>query len=292
MPKGQRRILALGAFVLLSLSLAGCGGGNELILGATTSLQDTGLLDELVSAFKKESGYDVSGVAPLVAGSGQVLELARQGEIDLLITHSPDAEEEFLAEGHGIDQRPLMENLFIIAGPPDDRAGVENARTLSEAFGRIAEGSYAFVSRGDGSGTHARELAIWQEAGIDPRGQRWYQESATGQGLNLLIASGKGAYTLVDSATFAVFKERTDLVPHVFEGEMVRNRYSVMRVNPENHPDLNVEAALAFADFVTSPQGQLIIQEFGREEYGESLFTPASADARTRAIAGSGALSR
>ncbi|MCH7718615.1 MAG: substrate-binding domain-containing protein [Chloroflexi bacterium] len=292
MPKGQRRILALGVFLLLSLPLAGCGGGNDLILGATTSLQDTGLLDELVSAFEKESGYDISGVTPLVAGSGQVLALARRGEIDVLITHSPAAEEEFLAEGHGIDRRPLMENLFIIAGPADDRAAVGAALTPAEAFRRIAEGSYAFVSRGDGSGTHARELAIWQEAGIDPRGQRWYQESATGQGQNLLFASDKGAYTLVDSATFAVFGDRTDLVPHVFEGEMARNRYSVIRVNPENHSDLNVEAALAFADFVTSPQGQLIIQEFGREEYGESLFIPASADAGTRAIAGTGALSR
>src|SRR3989304_2034972 len=150
MRKSQRPVLALGAAVLLLA--AGCGGGKDLVLGATTTLQDTGLLDELVRAFEKESGYRVAAVTPLGAGSGQVLELSRRGE---------------------------------------------------------------------GAGTHVREMAIWKEAGVDPRGQPWYQESATGQGQNLLIASDKGAYTLVDSATFAVFQERVDLLPYVVDNRVM-----------------------------------------------------------------------
>ncbi len=274
------------------LPLAGCGGGSSLILGATTSLQDTGLLDELVAAFGEESGYQVAGITPIVAGSGQVLELARRGEIDVLITHSPDAEEQFVAEGHGVDRIRFMENLFIIAGPADDPAELATALTPSEAFSRIADGGHDFISRGDQSGTHMRELAIWAEAGVEPQGRSWYQESATGQGQNLLIASDRGAYTLVDSATFNVFRERTDMVPYVFEGEVMRNRYSIIRVNPEEHSGLNSEAALAFANFVTSPQGQLLIQEFGRQEYGESLFTPASLDTEASATTDNPASSR
>ena len=277
MPSGQRRILALTGLLLVLLPLVGCGGnsGSSLILGATTSLQNTGLLDELVSAFENESGYSVT---PVVAGSGQVLELARRGEIDVLITHSPDAENQLVADGDGVDRTPFLENLFIIVGPADDPADLSTALTPSQAFTRIADGGHDFISRGDQSGTHARELEIWAEAGIKPQGQPWYMESATGQGQNLLIASDRGAHTLVDSATFTVFHERTDMVPYVFEGERLRNRYAVTRVNPDTHSGLNSEAALALADFLTSPEWQLAILDFGRQEYGESLFTPVSFD--------------
>ena len=290
MPSGQRRILALAGLLLMLLPLAGCGGGSSsLILGATTSLQDTGLLDELVSAFENESGYSVT---PVVAGSGQVLALARRGEVDVIVTHFPEAEEQLVADGDGVDRMPFMENMFILVGPADDPADMATASTPSQAFGRIADDGHDFISRGDRSGTHARELTIWAEAGIQPQGQPWYMESATGQGQNFLIASDRGAYTLVDSATFTVFQERTDMVPYVFEGEELRNRYSVTRVNPETHSGLNSEAALALADFLTSPEWQMVILEFGRQEYGESLFRPVSLEAVASITAGGPASSR
>lgn len=265
----------MAALVTALLALSACTGRGDLILGATTSLQDTGLLDELVHAFEEESGYKVAGITPIVAGSGQVLELARRGEVDVVLTHSPAAEEKLLAEGHGIDRRPVMENRFLLVGPPRDPAGVRGAASMAEGLARIARAGETFVSRGDGSGTHMRELALWQEAGIDPKGEPWYQESAAGQGQNLLFASDKGAYTLVDSATFRVFQRRIDLVAYVTD-EGRPNVYSVMLVNPEKHPNVNAEAARAFADFVTSPRGRRVIEEFGREEYGESLFTPVN----------------
>ena len=272
--------------LLLPLLTAACGGGNDLVLGATTSLQDSGLLDELVRAFEKESGYRAAAITPIVAGSGQVLELASRGEVDALLTHSPDAEEQLLAAGDVIDRRPVMTNQFVVVGPPDDPAGVNGSRDPAEAFRRIAGGSRAFVSRGDGSGTNKRELAIWREAGIDPQNEPWYQESATGQGQNLLIASDKGAYTLADSATFHVFKERVQLVVYVVDQEAA-NLYSVMRVNPEKHAAVHEEAALAFADFVTSPLGQRLIQEFGRQKYGESIFIPVNPSPEVTGTAGS-----
>jgi len=269
---GRALLLWGAALALLPLLLTACGGGDRLLLGATTSLQDTGILDELVRGFEKESGRDVTYV---VAGSDQVLELARRGEVDVLITHSPDAEQQLVAAGEVIDRRPVMENQFLVAGPPDDRSGVKGAQTAAQAFQRIANSRHAFVSRGDGSGTNKRELVIWQKAGIDPQGQPWYQESATGQGQNLLIASDKGAYTLVDSATFQVFRDRVQLIDYVVDQE-APNLYSVMRVNPDKHTGVHDEAARAFADFVTSPQGQQLIQQFGRDKYGESIFLPAS----------------
>ena len=260
--------------LLLALALSACGGGGDrLALGATTSLQDTGFLDEIVSAFETQSGYDVAAVTPLIAGSGQVLELARRGEIDVLITHSPEAEQRFMDEGHGSARQPFMQSRFLIVGPEEDLAGIAGAATIAEAFRRIAGGGYSFVSRGDASGTHARELAIWEEAGIDPAGQPWYQESAVGQGQNLLVASDKGAYTLVDSATFAVFRERLSLVELAVDNEQF-NVYSVILVNPEKHDDVNAESARAFFDFITSPAAAAIIEDFGRDKYGESLFEP------------------
>jgi tungstate transport system substrate-binding protein len=252
---------------------ASCGSGNDLIVGATTSVHDTGLLDVLTEAFREESGYDVAAVTPIIAGSGQILELARRGELDAVITHSPQAEAQLIMDGDGIDRREIMQNRFVLVGPPDDPAGVRSVATASEALERIAAVEMTFISRGDTSGTHIRELALWGQAGIDPMGQSWYQESGAGQGQSLLVASDKGAYTLVDSSTFTVFQERLTLEPYVFDDDP--NRYSIIRVSPEKH-NVNEAAALAFADFLTSPIAQRIIAEFGRERYEEPLFVAAS----------------
>lgn len=266
----KRYATLLAAALLLGAS---CGSGNDLIVGVTTSVHDTGLLDVLTEAFREESGYDVAAVTPIIAGSGQILELARRGELDAVITHSPQAEAQLIMDGDGIDRREIMQNRFVLVGPPDDPAGVRSVATASEALERIAAVERTFISRGDNSGTHIRELALWGQAGIDPVGQPWYQESGAGQGQSLLVASDKGAYTLVDSSTFTVFQERLALEPYVFDEEP--NRYSIIRVSPEKH-NVNEAAALAFADFLTSPIAQRIIAEFGRERYEEPLFVVAS----------------
>jgi len=268
------RELALSLLLALALALAvsSCGGDsdNELILGATTSVQDSGLLDELVRAFEDVSDYDVK---PIVGGSGQTLETARQGEFDVILTHSPADEDKFVADGEGIDPRIIMHNFFIIAGPEDDPAGVKGAATLSEAFERIASGEHRFVSRGDNSGTHRREVSIWEEVGVQPEGQSWYEESSTGQGQNLLVASDKGAYTLADSSTFTVFRERVDLLSLLTDRDEP-NIYSLIRISTDKHPDVNAAGAIAFVEFLTSVAGQCLIADFGVEDYGASLFEP------------------
>jgi tungstate transport system substrate-binding protein len=257
--------------VLVGLSMSSCGG-DDLVIGVSTSVRDTGLLDELVDEFKRQRPDPAATVKPVATGSGQLIELARRGEVDILITHLPEAEAKLIADGDGIDRRRLMHNFFVLVGPPDDPVGVRSTASLPEAFRLIAGAEATFVSRGDNSGTHLRELALWRQAGIDPVGESWYQESGAGQGQSLLVASDKGAYTLVDSGTFVAFRERLELEPYVSDEEP--NRYSIIRVNPDKH-DVNEAAALAFAEFLTSPAAQRIIAEFGREKYGEPLFVPA-----------------
>lgn len=264
------RLALLLLSVVLSLAGAGCGGGEDsLVLGATTSLQDTGILDALIARFEAESEYDVR---PVVAGSGQVLELARRGEVDATITHSPDDEQKLLADGDALERTSFMQNYFVVAGPPGDPAGVKDAVTPGEAFAAVASSGADFVSRGDRSGTHIRELSIWRETGVDPTGERWYQESAVGQAQNLLVASDKGAYTLVDDSTFLVLRDKLDLVAFITDRDQP-NVYSVMTVSQEKHTGVNADAARAFAEFLASQPAIDIIAAFGQEEYGQPLFS-------------------
>ena len=264
------RIALLGISLFLIAVASGCGDDkSELILGATTSAQDTGILDELVEAFEAHYDYDVKQV---VGGSGQTLELAREGEMDVIMTHSPADEDTFIADGYGIDKRKVMQNYFVIAGPEGDPAGVGDAPTMKEAFEKIADGEYGFVSRGDNSGTHRREQSIWESAAIDPVGKSWYTESATGQGLNLLVANDSDAYTLVDSSTFIAFLDRLEIV-ELFRDEEKPNVYSVIRLNPEKLAKVNSEGGDAWLQFMNN-EGQDVIAEFGREQYGDPLFEP------------------
>ena len=269
-----RRFAICGVAGLIAL-FSRCGdGGNVILLGATTSLQDSGILDALVARFEGESAY---GIKPVVAGSGHVAELARQGEVDVIITHSPETEQQLAADGHVIERQPVMQNEFLLVGPPDDPASAGEADSIAGAFGRIAQAGSSFMSRGDGSGTNVRELAIWQQTGVDPAGQSWYQESAVGQGQSLAIASDRGAYTLVDSATFTVFRERVQLAPLATDNE-VANVYSVMLVTPERHSGVNAPGARAFAQFLTSPETQAFIDGYGVDHYGKSLFHAAATE--------------
>jgi tungstate transport system substrate-binding protein len=267
-----RPSVPVALLALAALAATSCGGGEALVIGVATSVRDTGLIDELVEEFKGENP-DVGAVKPVGAGSGQLVELARRGEVDVIISHWPGGEAQLIAEDYAIDRRPVMHNSFVLVGPAEDPAGIAEVVSMKDAFSLIEEEEALFISRGDGSGTHVREVAIWEQAGVEPGGS-WYQESGAGQGASLLVASDKGAYTLVDGGTWTVLNDRTELSLLIVDSQ-VPNLYSVLRVSPEKHA-VNEEAALAFADFLASPAGQAVIRDFAREEYGESLFVPGN----------------
>jgi len=263
------------ALLVASIFLSSCNTATpqkpDLLLVSTTSTQDSGLLDVLLPAFTAQTGYNVQLVA---VGSGQALKLGEQGNADVILLHSPAAEKEFVANGFGIDRRLVMHNDFVIVGPPSDPASLRTQPTLVDSFKAIFSSASTFVSRGDESGTHVKELALWKNAGLDPHGQDWYLETGQGQGATLSIASEKGAYALTDRGTFLAYKANLDLGILVESDPFLLNVYHVITVNPEKWPNVNLEGAKAFTDFVTSPEGQNIIGEFGVKEYGQPLFFP------------------
>jgi tungstate transport system substrate-binding protein len=242
----------------------------NLLLVSTTSTQDSGLLDVLLPAFTEKTGYNVQLVA---VGSGQALKIGEQGNADVILLHSPDAEKEFIARGLGIDRRLVMHNDFVIVGPASDSAGIRGESPL-EAFRKIYTAGATFVSRGDDSGTHVKELALWANAGLTPPAEGWYLETGQGQGATLSIASEKGGYALTDRGTFLAYKANVDLEILVEGDHFLLNVYHVITINPEKHPSVNIEGARAFADFITSPEGQTMIAEFGVRDYGEPFFFP------------------
>ena len=260
--------------LIISSFLSSCSADSsrktDLLLVSTTSTQDSGLLDVLLPAFTTKTGYNVQLVA---VGSGQALKIAEQGNSDVILLHSPAAEKEFVANGFGIDRRLVMHNDFVIVGPPPDPAGIRATNPV-EALKKIFASHVTFVSRGDDSGTHVKELALWKNAGLDPAGQDWYLETGQGQGATLTIASEKGAYALTDRGTFLAYKSNVDLEILVEGDPFLLNVYHVITVNPEKWPNVNLEGAKAFADFITSSEGQDIIAGFGIEKYGQPLFFP------------------
>jgi len=263
-------VLLVASFLLVSCN-AEPSQTNDLLLVSTTSTQDSGLLDILLPAFTAKTGYDVRLIA---AGSGQALKLGEQGNADVILLHSPSAEKEFVANGFGVDRRLVMHNDFVIVGPPSDPAALRTQPTLDSVFEAIFSAEATFVSRGDESGTHVKELELWKNAGLDPVGQDWYLETGQGQGATLSIASEKGAYALTDHGTFLAYQSNVDLEILVEGYPFLLNVYHVITVNPEKFPDINLNGAKTFADFITSPEGQKIIGEFGVEQYGQPLFFP------------------
>jgi len=260
--------------VLLVLALACGDSSEEIILATTTSTQDSGLLDQLIPRFEKESGYKVKAIA---VGSGQALELAEQGEADVVLAHSPKAEEELETAGGVIEREPVMHNDFVIVGPEDNPAGVADAETAADAMAAIAASGATFISRGDESGTHAKELGLWEKAGIDPTGEGWYQETGQGMGATLAVASQKEGYTLSDRGTYLAQQDNLALVVASEGDPALFNSYHVMIVNPDKHSEVNAEGARAFAAYITSATGQAFIASFGSAEYGEPLFKPDAA---------------
>ena len=245
---------------------------NEIIILTTTTTQDSGILRVLTDAFAKKSGLAVKSI---VAGSGDILKQGARGEGDVLITHSPEAEKAWMAEGNGTSRWLVMYNDFVIIGPEADPAKIRGLKA-AHALRRIAEAKTPFVSRGDQSGTHVRELAMWKRAGIDPKGQSWYRETGQGQGLTMDVASQFQAYALTDRGTYLVHARRIGLPILVENDPALYNIYHVMPVNSAKFPKVNALAGQAFADWVVSPEGQAAIAEFGKAQYGRSLFVPAA----------------
>jgi tungstate transport system substrate-binding protein len=261
--------------VIFSMELFGCGSTaipegerSELILATTTSVLDSGLLDGLLERFEKQYPYRVKAVA---VGSGAALLMARQGEADVTITHEPKAESDFMAAGFGESRRDLMYNDFIIVGPAGDPAGISGMVDAAEAFREIARTGSPFVSRGDASGTNAMELMVWDRAGVRPGGD-WYTESGQGMGYTLRIADNEDAYTIVDRATFIVLEEALDLEIMVEGDPELLNRYAVIVTNPVMYPDINIQGAHDFEDFLFQEGTQEFIRDFGWDQYGQHLF--------------------
>ena len=266
----RRSALLIGVGLLLIAG--GCGSSkDDLILATTTSTQDSGLLDVLVPQFEDQYDYNVKVIA---VGSGQAIEMGSRGDADVLLVHSPAAEQDFMDAGDGVNRQLVMHNDFVIAGPADDPAGVADAQTAADAFAAIADVGAAFISRGDDSGTNARELQVWEAAGIDPAGQSWYEETGQGMGATLQVANQKNAYTLSDRATYLANKDTLDLEILGESDAQLLNIYHVIQVNPDNFDDLNVQGAADFVTFMIAPDTQQAIGEFGVDDYGEPLFVP------------------
>jgi tungstate transport system substrate-binding protein len=269
------RVMAVLAALV---TLTACGGtdqaagpsaGKTLILATTTSTQDSGLLDELLPAFTADTGWHVK---PLAVGSGQAIELGRRGEADVLLVHSPEAEEKFVAEGSAGERTLVMHNDFVLVGPPADPAGIRDV-PAEEAMRRIASAQAGFVSRGDDSGTNAREKQLWQQNQIVPSGQ-WYRSTGQGMGATLRVASETASYTLTDRATY--LSQKGDLALEVLnEGDKaLLNIYHVIEMTKRAGDGVQPDGAKAFADWITGSRAQKMIGEFGVKEAGQRLFVP------------------
>jgi tungstate transport system substrate-binding protein len=264
--------LMLAALVLTSCSSNSSpeGSASTFVVASTTSVQDSGLLDALVPAFERD--FPNLRAKVVAVGSGEAMDLGRRGDADVLLVHSPKQEEKFMSDGLGEFRKRVMKNNFVIAGPASDPAAIAGAPDASVAFARIAGARNIFLSRGDESGTHQRELELWEKSGIGHSGD-WYFESGQGMAETLAIAEQHSAYVLTDTATFKVRADRTSLKV-LFEGDpLLVNPYSVISVKSAR----NREAALAFAHWITGPKGQQAFVTFGVEQYGSRLFEPDAA---------------
>jgi tungstate transport system substrate-binding protein len=269
------RAAAVVLAAITALGVAACGDDDSgqsdagsdkgrMILATTTSTQDSGLLDDLVPRFEDESGCSVKTVA---VGSGEALELGEKGDADVLLVHSPEAEQEYMDGGHGVSREAVMHNDFIVVGPADDPAGIKGPGSAAEAFTRIAKAEAPFASRADESGTNTKELSLWEAAGIEPKGS-WYIETGQGMGETLTIAAQKQAYTLSDRGTFLA-TDNLDLDLLVEGGKDLLNPYHVIVVKAEG---MHRACAQDFSDWITSAKTQREIGRFGVAEYGQPLF--------------------
>jgi tungstate transport system substrate-binding protein len=285
--KSCASLVGLVFLIIVGLGFAGCqflGTDSEapassfqnnntnrvIILATTTSTQDSGLLDILIPVFQAKTGYIVKAIA---VGTGQALKMGARGDADILLVHAPEAEKVLINDRSAIERKLVMHNDFVVVGPPDDPAAAANKTLAPESFKQIADTGSTFVSRGDDSGTHKREVAIWNEAEISPAGD-WYLESGQGMGATLRIASEKRGYTLTDRGTYLALQHTLDLKILIEGDQSLINPYHVMRVNPDKWPAVNHQGAEAWSDFLLSPEVQALIGHFGQEEFGRPLFIP------------------
>jgi tungstate transport system substrate-binding protein len=282
----QSILIALVLIATSGVILMGCAAPSEasplppqqrLRVATTTSLYDTGLWGYLEPMFEAQYGVELDII---YAGTGKALEYGQRGDVDIITVHSRAREEQFIAEGYGVDRVSFAYNYFLIVGPESDPAGI-GGLSPEEAFRRLIEtGSGGFISRGDDSGTHSKERAIWQGAGYDYEAVRdagdWYIEAGTGMGPTLVMANEKEAYTLTDMGTYLAFKGKLELVPIVDQGSILLNVYSAIAINPDEVPGARIDMANNLIAFLTSPEIQELIGKYGVDEYGMQLFTPSA----------------
>jgi tungstate transport system substrate-binding protein len=246
-------------------------GKSKLVIASTTSTQNSGLFDILIPVYEKSTRYGVK-VEIIAVGTGKAIRIAKKGEADMLFVHDPFREEKFIAEGYGVNRRTVMHNEFVIAGPSSDPARIKKTKTVIEVFEEIADKGAPFVSRSDDSGTNIKELDIWDDAGINPKGKGWYFEAGAKMGDTLMLADQKKAYTLTDMGTFLNYESKLQLKVLYKGDRLLRNPYSVIAVNPDRFPKVGYRKAMDFIAFVTSNDGQRIIAAYKR--HGVNLFYP------------------
>ncbi len=240
-----------------------------IVLATTTSTYDSGLLDFLNPIFTEQTGLEVQVVSQ---GTGAALETGSRGDADVLLVHDRVSELELVEEGDFVDRYDVMYNDFIIVGPEDDPAGIMNVDRVTDAYNLIASGEYSFVSRGDDSGTYRMELRLWEDAGLDPEGQDWYQSIGQGMGGALTMTSEQLIYTMTDRGTYVAMRENLDLVILLERDPVLFNQYGVMAVNPDKHPHVKYDYALMYIEFLMSNEGQELINSY--QVNNETLFFP------------------
>jgi tungstate transport system substrate-binding protein len=272
-----RRMLITAVAAVAVLSGAPVSAQDKsIVVSSTTSTQDSGLFGHILPLFKQKTGIDVKVIAQ---GTGQALDTGRRGDADVVFVHAKSAEEKFLAEGQGVKRYPVMYNDFVLIGPKSDPAGVKGMKDITKALQMIKDKQAPFISRGDRSGTHLAELALWNKnAGIDIEKDKgpWYKSIGQGMGAALNTASASNAYVLSDRGTWISFKNKGDLAIAVEGDKLLFNQYGVMLVNPEKHPNVKKDLGQQFIDWLVSPEGQKAIANY--KINGEQLFYPNADD--------------
>ena len=261
------------AIIFFLVSLPAFAVESLLRLATTTTTANSGLMEYLVQAFTRDTGIAVHVIA---VGTGKALRLGREGDVDVILVHERSAEQRFVADGYGIDRRDVMYNHFVIVGPRSDPARVAGSAAAAEALRRIHDSQTPFISRGDDSGTHRRELFLWRDARRTPGG-RWYREVGQGMGKTLQIANETDAYTMTDRGTWLAYRARLDIGLLYENDAELRNPYGIIAVNPGRYPDVNYAAASRLIRWITSPAAQRLIDDFRVQ--GQALFIPASTSA-------------
>jgi len=272
----RRTVMVAAAFAAAILTTPVCAQDKSIVVSSTTSTQDSGLFGYILPLFKEKTGIDVKVIAQ---GTGQALDTGRRGDSDVVFVHAKSAEEKFLAEGEGVKRSPVMYNDFVLIGPKSDPAGIKGMKDVARALKTIKDKQADFISRGDRSGTHFAELALWnKDAGIDIEKEKgpWYKSIGQGMGAALNTAGASNGYVLSDRGTWLSFKNKGDLQILVEGDKRLFNQYGVMLVNPAKHPNVKKELGQAFIDWLISPEGQKAIANY--KINGEQLFYPNASD--------------